>query len=241
MLPALQSVIALQALDSAADAARRRLAELPAAADAIAAREGEAGRALDAVKSRVAANHDRRRALEKDVAAVESRLARFNDHKAAVKTNQEYTALLHEISTATTEKEQIEEQILLLMEEADGLTADERAANAALADTRREGAAERAALDAEGRTLQAELARLADERARRVADIDARTLTTYEQLLRMRRGVAVARMIGETCAACHVRLRPHVAQMIRRNEAIVPCESCQRILYFEAPAPDERS
>jgi predicted nucleic acid-binding Zn-ribbon protein len=42
-------------------------------------------------------------------------------------------------------------------------------------------------------------------------------------------------MVGETCTACHVRLRPHVAQMVRRNDGIVPCDSCQRILYFESP------
>ena len=43
-------------------------------------------------------------------------------------------------------------------------------------------------------------------------------------------------MTGEICDACHVRLRPHFSQPIRRNEGIVQCESCQRILYFEPPA-----
>jgi predicted nucleic acid-binding Zn-ribbon protein len=41
-------------------------------------------------------------------------------------------------------------------------------------------------------------------------------------------------MIGETCSACHVRQRPQVAQVVRRNEDIVQCESCQRILYHVA-------
>ena len=43
-------------------------------------------------------------------------------------------------------------------------------------------------------------------------------------------------MTGELCEACHVRLRPHVTQQIRRNDSIVQCESCQRILYYVAPA-----
>jgi predicted nucleic acid-binding Zn-ribbon protein len=42
-------------------------------------------------------------------------------------------------------------------------------------------------------------------------------------------------MKNETCTACHVRLRPAVAQQIRRNAEIVQCDSCQRILYFVAP------
>ena len=42
MLPALEALIALQALDSAADTARRRLVELPAAELAIAQRLDDA-------------------------------------------------------------------------------------------------------------------------------------------------------------------------------------------------------
>ena len=34
----------------------------------------------------------------------------------------------------------------------------------------------------------------------------------------------------------HVRLRPHVVQQVRRNDSIVQCDSCQRILYVVAPA-----
>jgi predicted nucleic acid-binding Zn-ribbon protein len=66
--------------------------------------------------------------------------------------------------------------------------------------------------------------------------VPAPLLAKYEQLLKQRRGIAVAQMAGETCRACHVRLRPHVAQIIRRNDEIIQCESCQRILYFEPPA-----
>jgi predicted nucleic acid-binding Zn-ribbon protein len=67
--------------------------------------------------------------------------------------------------------------------------------------------------------------------------VDAPVLARYEQLLKQRRGLAVARMTGEMCAACHVRLRPHIAQIVRRNDEILACESCQRILYFVDPAP----
>jgi predicted nucleic acid-binding Zn-ribbon protein len=31
-----------------------------------------------------------------------------------------------------------------------------------------------------------------------------------------------------------VRLRPQVYNEVRRNEALIRCDSCQRILYFDA-------
>jgi predicted nucleic acid-binding Zn-ribbon protein len=239
VLPALAALIALQKLDSAAEAAERRVADMPATLEAIDAKTTAAAEDVDGAKARIAANVSARRALEKQVAGVDSRLARSNDHKAAVKTNQEYTAVLHEIEMAQAEKDRVEEQILMLMEEADGLAAALKAAEAILADTRREGDTARGALETERAAIDEELARLAGARKGEVAGIDAPTLARYEQLLRGRKGVAVAPIKGEMCAACFVRLRPHFIQTVRRNDSIVQCESCQRILHFDDTKADD--
>jgi predicted nucleic acid-binding Zn-ribbon protein len=227
------SLKTLQRLDTAADAARKRLGELPAAEHAITAGLASATGAVDTVKARIHENQQARRALEKDVAAVDTRLARFDDHKAAVKTNQEYQALLHEISTAKAEKNAIEDKILVLMEDAETLATELKAAEAALASAKKEGDQARAALGREKQTLSEEVARLTHDRAQEARGVDAALLGRYDQLLKQRRGQAVAAMIGELCTACHVRLRPHIAQQIRRNDSIIACDSCQRILYFD--------
>jgi predicted nucleic acid-binding Zn-ribbon protein len=234
--PTLASLIALQQIDSAADTARRRLAELPSAEQAIDLAIAQAAAAVDVEKASLAENHAARRALEKDVAGVDTRLARFDDHKAAVKTNHEYTALLHEIATAKTEKDGIEDRILALMESADTLTQRLKAAEASLAQARRDGDQARTAFAAERVALEAEIARLTASRVTEVRAVEARALSTYEQLLKGRRGQAVAEMRAGHCTACHVRLRPTVEQHVRRNEDLVQCDSCQRLLYF-VPAP----
>jgi hypothetical protein len=231
MSPLLQSLVALQSLDTASDAARKRLAELPAAEQAIAVKVAEATEHMERVKVQAAENQQQRRALEKDAALVDTRLARFDDHKAAVKTNQEYKALLHEIETAKGEKDAIEERILVLLMEADAIAAEHKDAEAARAAALREGDDVRKALSVERASLDAELRRLADERRHEAAGLDAALLAKYDQLLKQRRGLAVAAMMGETCSACQLRQRPHMAQMVRRGDSVVQCESCQRILY----------
>lgn len=236
MLPALHALTLLQKLDTAADTARKRLADLPAAEAAIDAAIGAAAEVVNAAKARVLENQTSRRELDKEVAAVDTRLRRFDDHKAAVKTNHEYTALLHEIATAKAEKDAIEEKILVLMEEADALAAALKGAEADLQKTKQDGAREHERLAKERGTIDAELQRLASERKGDVAGVDARALAVYEQLLKNRKGVAVAAMVGGHCTACHVRLRPHFEQQIRRNDTLVQCENCQRILYYEPPA-----
>jgi predicted nucleic acid-binding Zn-ribbon protein len=237
MIAQLASLIALQQLDTAAEAARRRLGEIPSAEQSLDARVTVAAQHLDATKARLAANQHARRELEKQVAQVDSRLSRFEDHKAAVKTNQEFTALLHEIATAKGEKDTVEEQILVLLEEADGIAADIKDAERGLADARRDAESGRAGLSTERQTLDAELARLNSERGREMAAVEKPVLVRYEQLLKQRRMVAVAPIEGERCTACHVRLRPAVAQQVRRNDGIVACDSCQRILFFVPKEP----
>jgi hypothetical protein len=236
VLAALAALVALQKLDTAADTARKRLADMPAVLDALDAKSAAAAAAAGDVKARLAANQEARRALERDVAGVDTRMARFNDHKASVKTNQEYTALLHEIETAKTEKDALEERILILMEEADGLATEMKAAEAGRARSKDDAEAARATLGREQQQIEEELARLAGARKGEVAGVEAAVLARYEQLLKGRKGLAVAAMVGETCSACFVRLRPHVTQQIRRNDSLVTCESCQRILYWEPPA-----
>jgi len=233
--PDLAALIALQKLDSLIEAARKRLAELPAAEQAIAAGLASARAGVEAAKAKVQENVLARRALEKDIAALDVRLARFDDHKAAVKTNHEYTALLHEISVAKGEKTAIEDKILVLMEEAEALALDQKAAEAALAAKSTEGDKARAALTSERAAFESEAARLSHDRAQEARNVNGPVLAKYEQLIKQRKGVAVARMTGEICEACHVRLRPHIAQQIRRNDGIVNCDNCQRILYFEPP------
>jgi predicted nucleic acid-binding Zn-ribbon protein len=233
--PALASLIALQQLDTAADAARRRIADMPAAEQEVEARVTAAVAVVDGVKARIAENQQVRRALEKDGSQLDARLSRFDDHRAAVKTNQEYTALLHEIQTAKGEKDALEERILVLLEEADALSAELKQAEAAVAAARQEAAETHRRLAGERQELERELTRLEGQRRGEIAGIAPPLVAKYEQLLKQRRFIAVAAMVKEICSACHVRLRPQMAQHVRRNEDIVQCDNCQRILYFQPP------
>jgi len=51
---------------------------------------------------------------------------------------------------------------------------------------------------------------------------------------------AVAEAKDGGCTVCHVRMRPQMFNEVRRNEAVVQCENCQRILYY-VPAPASQS
>jgi predicted nucleic acid-binding Zn-ribbon protein len=63
---------------------------------------------------------------------------------------------------------------------------------------------------------------------------DARAL--YARVAKQR-GSGVAEAKDGMCQACHVRLRVQVWVEVRKNEQIIQCESCSRILFYEPPPP----
>jgi predicted nucleic acid-binding Zn-ribbon protein len=241
VIPDLERLIRLQQLDSAVDEARRSIAEHPERTQRLDAALQSARDLLAEVKGRLAAAQDRRRSDEKEVAGVQARLAKYKDQLLEVKTNREYTALLHEIEAAQNDIRTREDRILEIMMESDELNASIKAGEAEFKATEQSVAAERAVLDAERTSRQAEIERLSAEREALVAQIDRRVLGIFETIAKGRKGVAVAPARGGLCTICHVRLRPQVFNEVRKNSAIIQCDSCQRILYFvespETPAP----
>jgi predicted nucleic acid-binding Zn-ribbon protein len=238
MSPALQRLIDLQRLETTIADSRLRIAAHPQRLAEADARLAAASGALAEVKQRLADNQEARRALEKDAALYQGRLAKFKDQQAAVKTNREYQALGHEIETAQHDLGAVEERVLERMMEADTIGAEVKAAEAAFTARKREIDAERKALAEELTAVERTLAEATEARAALVKELDPRLLATFEQVARVRKGIAVTTATRDgLCSVCHVRLRPQVFQQVRQNESIVQCDSCQRILYYIPPPP----
>jgi len=234
----LERIIALQKLASAAHDAERRLADEPERERLLEARLVTAGQHVATAKERLAENQNARRAVEKDVAVHQGRLSKFREQAMAVKTNQEYHAVQKEIGFAQGEIKTLEDRILELMVEADELTATVKRTESELAAEQKSVDADRRSMTTEHTTLKAALERLAGERAEVVRGLSPHTLAVFELVSSRRNGVAVAQARDGICMVCHVRLRPQGFNTVLRNDQIVQCDSCQRILYsVPAAAP----
>ena len=232
----LERVIALQKLDSSARDAGHRLSAEPERQAALDARLETARHNVATAKQQLADNQNARRAVEKDVAVHQGRLSKFREQAMAVKTNQEYHAIQHEIAHAQEEIKTLEDRMLERMLEADDLAAAVKTSEGALTAEQKAADADRKAMKAEHVALHAAIEQMAGERTSIVAALPSELLARFELVASRRNGVAVAEAKDGICTICHVRLRPQVFNTVRRNEEIVQCESCQRVLYFD-PAP----
>lgn len=76
--------------------------------------------------------------------------------------------------------------------------------------------------------------------------VERRHLAHFDRLLERHNGVALAsiremeqRSKGPRmwhCGACNYRIRPQVVVEIRGEDALIECDSCKRILYFDEAA-----
>ncbi|HKH71567.1 MAG TPA: C4-type zinc ribbon domain-containing protein [Vicinamibacterales bacterium] len=238
MSPDLQRLIKLQQLESTIADGRATIATHPQRLADADARLNESKQAVETAKSRLKDNQEARRNLEKDVAVYQGRLTKFKDQLSLVKTNKEYQAMQHEIATAQSDLGAVEEKVLERMLEADTIAADLKRAETALATRQKEIDAEKKELTEELASVETSLKEASEARAELVKGLDARLMAIFEQVARVRKGVAISTATRDgLCSACHVRLRPFVFQQIRQNDAIIQCESCQRILYWIPPPP----
>jgi predicted nucleic acid-binding Zn-ribbon protein len=235
MLPALDALIALQDLDTRAEAARRRLADAPVKVAALDATLAGATQALEKAKAALAESQTARRELEREASAAEQKVSKYKDQLMQAKDNKQFHALQHEIATFSGEQQRVEELEIGRMLEIDERAAVVKAAEAALAKEKSRVAAEKATIDADASAASAELATLIAARGDLTKTIDARLLTTYETVAKQRKGTGISRVVDGLCEACRVRLRPHLYNQLRVGDQIIQCESCVRILYWIAP------
>ncbi|MBA3270969.1 MAG: hypothetical protein H0T71_10695 [Acidobacteria bacterium] len=232
MSPELERLIQLQDVETRAAESRKRIAETPIEIAALDAQLTASRDAVTQAKDEIAGNQGARRSLDKDISSAQQRLSKYKEQLMAVKTNAEYHAMQHQITAVEGEVAKVEEQILVSMVQADELAAKLKAAEVALKGEETRIARERAAIQADAADRQRIVDETTTARATLVAEMSRGTVDLFERVLKARQGIAVGEAAKGQCTICRVGLRPQVYNTILKNEQIVQCDHCQRILYF---------
>src|SRR5262245_47042043 len=128
----LKQLIRLQAIDLSIQELRTRVDRFPSISKALDDKLKAAQTALETAKEKAKSNQGHRKKIESDISTTESKISKYRDQMMAVKTNDEYRALQHEIEHAQQAIRKVEDEILNLMLEAETAQADLKAAEAHL-------------------------------------------------------------------------------------------------------------
>jgi predicted nucleic acid-binding Zn-ribbon protein len=179
-----------------------------------------------------------RKKLELDVESWKEKIRKYKDQTAQVKTNEAYRALMHEIEGAEAQIRKAEDIVLDHMVSSEEHDREVKAGEKALAAAEATAKAAKQQIEAERAVAVQQQTALRAERDAAAAAVPEQLYERYRSYAPRHHGIAVALLDGETCSGCRVHLRPHVVQRLRRPEydEIEECESCGRMLYFDASA-----
>ena len=187
--------------------------------------------------SEVVTDHDNaskeRRDLEGRLKDAEEKVRKLKGRIPEIKTNKEYQALLKEIELAGQEKSDIEENILILMEKIDVLNAVRTDKERIVAEEEEKFKEEKEKIEKEFQQLSERLKEIESQKSVIVSQIDSKVISEYNRLISARRGLAVVLVKNEFCQGCHMRIPPQISTEIRKNDNIIHCLSCQRVLYWK--------
>jgi uncharacterized protein len=236
MNPELERLVSLQRAENDLRRVQVELAQVPQQKAQLEAALGvERGR-LDVARETLASSQKERRTHEGGLQDLEGKRSKYKAQLMDVKTNKEYTAMLHEIESVEREIRGLEDKILLEMEQMESFTAEVKREEAIFKQAEEMNRGEVKTLDERMRTLSAEAVKLKAERDKVAATVNEDHLARFERIAK-KRGTAVAEAKDGTCQECHVKLRLQLYSELKRNEDITECPACSRILFFEPPVP----
>jgi predicted nucleic acid-binding Zn-ribbon protein len=184
-------------------------------------------------KEKVFSLEKTRRQREGQLNLEQEKNKRAEGRMSEVKTNKEYQALLREIDAVKEANSRMEEEILQVLDEIDELKKD-------LLKKEKEVGVILEKIEVERKKLQEKIAH--DEKAwneqmerREVLSkqIESKLFKLYNTLKEKRQGVGVVSAKNETCQGCFVNVPPQMFIEVQKNNILIRCPNCNRILYWE--------
>ena len=239
MHPAIPHLIELQRVD-------HQMAVLRAELESFPKRLREADTKLSGARAEIASAKDalakittERKKFEFAGQEWKDRVRKYRDQSGAVKTNDAYRALQHEISNAEAEIAKAEDRQLEVMMRAEEVERRLRLAESRLKETEESLAAERKTIEAQAGEIRKQLEASTAEREKIIAPVPEDLRDLYARIARRHGGTALAQVREDQCRGCGLRVLPHIVQELRSetSEEVYRCESCGLILHSLEPVP----
>jgi predicted nucleic acid-binding Zn-ribbon protein len=229
----LSLLIQLQEMDTQIRSLAERKNRLPELLASLDRRRAASTEELEKTREGLQTAQKNKRDRDKDLEAGVQKVEKLKARTSEIKNNKEYQALLKEIEAGEQENKAIEDEILVLMEKID-------AAAAAITEAEKQAKETDAAITAEQKEHEAAVVKIGEElkaaekhRNEMAAGIEPSILSQYRKLLATKAGFAIAEARSESCSGCYMSIPPQVFVNVKKNESIITCPHCSRILYYK--------
>jgi uncharacterized protein len=205
------------------------LAELEAKEREIHAKQREAETLAAACAALEKSRAEKDRVFQEESKKAVDKRMRMN----RIKNVKELQALQREIDQAKQANGDLEEEIIKLMQEIDGLKAQIKTKEAETVALQGEWQKKQEALQGQISRIDKAVSEAAARRQTIASQLANDLISRYELLFSRRGGTAVVEVSGGICQGCYMNIPPQLGNEIIKNEKLHLCPSCQRILYVK--------
>jgi uncharacterized protein len=243
MHPSIPHLLDLQNIDHRIAAVRAEIDSFPKKVLEADAKLTNARAAVASAKQANAAGVSERKKLELDGMQWKERARKYRDQSGAVKTNEAYKALQHEIANAEAEVAKAEDRQLEVMVGTEDSERRVKNAEANLRDAEQTVNAEKKQIQSLNSEKKKALEALLAGRERVIAPVPEDMRVLYDRIAKRHHGTALAEARDGQCRGCGLRVLPHILQLLKSetDEEVYRCESCGLILYSLEPIPVAKS
>ncbi|MDY6848036.1 MAG: C4-type zinc ribbon domain-containing protein [Thermodesulfobacteriota bacterium] len=208
------------------------LAELEREGEQVRALVTELGDALEALENE---RHELARELEQE----RENVVKAEERLPAIKTQKEYVAVLKEVDTAKKNVRDLEQRIAGKNDEIDRLGQEKLEKDEELAAQEEKVSERKGDIDEQLRQIDTALSSREDERKALFDRLPRMLGKRYQMLVDRRGGLAVVEARGGACLGCNMQLPPQSFNELFRNDEVMTCPHCNRIIYLDPETPGQ--
>lgn len=234
--PTIEQLLILQARDQRRLQIEAGLKAIPREIAAVEARIASEKAAIEAAKGELRELESKKKLTETEIGSAETTLAKYRTQQLAVRKNDEYQALGHEIENTQKQIGELEGKELEVMYLIDEARKRFAAAEATLKQNIVGHESRIRTLREKEVSLSAELKDAQNEVATARSPVAANALEAYEKAA-SRRMPAVVAIRGGKCGGCHLKVSSEVESAARgkqNDQEFAVCDQCGQMVYWES-------
>ncbi len=147
-------------------------------------------------------------------------------------SNEAFRALNKEIDYLEKMIYKEEERVLEILEQAETRKKELETVTERVNSEKSALSTEKAGLEREMGAFEEQLKVIEDEKLRILPHLSERIRNLYKRILNVKGDSGVANLVEDICQGCYSRMPPQKAHEVRKNNQIITCEVCGRILVY---------
>jgi len=228
----LQLLEQLQEIDNQIDYYQSDLARLPLEMQDLARNLVIIRRETSEAREKSAEIEKELRRKELDLATEQEKIKRSERRLLTIKNQKEYNALSREVKLGKKVASEIEEAILEYMSQIETLNRTLDKGEKDYENFEKTLLEKKSESELTGAKAKEALESLSKEKEKISSALEEGLLKRYETV-KQARGNAIAEVKSGSCTGCHMAIPPQLSIKVLKQEEMVVCPNCQRILYVK--------